>query len=214
MTKQLNMVGKACPLPVVEAKKRLRASREALEVLVDNEEAAENLSRLAEEEGRRISLLASSGTGKQRTLYFAELSEEEWAAGKKSLDAPDLRTRPEEQTTPSDRTPFILVFDHDALGTDADGFGHQLLKSFLYAMSENDAIPHSILFYNRGVFLTAGEEEDLLSDLRQLEERGSRLLSCGLCLEHYKLKEKLKIGSISNMYEIVSLMSRFRTVRP
>ncbi|MDO5732459.1 MAG: sulfurtransferase-like selenium metabolism protein YedF, partial [Eubacteriales bacterium] len=67
---------------------------------------------------------------------------------------------------------------------------------------------------NRGIFLTTSEDEELLSDLRQLEKRGAKIYSCGLCLSHYERLEALQIGAVSNMYELCDLMCRYRVLRP
>ncbi len=67
---------------------------------------------------------------------------------------------------------------------------------------------------NSGVFLTT-EGSDLLEDLRGLAHEGIEILSCGTCLDYYKLKEKLEIGTVSNMFEIVALMADAdRVLRP
>jgi hypothetical protein len=41
-----------------------------------------------------------------------------------------------------------------------------------------------------------------MEQLEQLHAGGTAVLSCGTCLEYYKLKDKLAVGSISNMFDI------------
>ena len=55
--KQLDMRGKACPMPVIETKKLLEELNraEAVTVLVDNEIAVQNLTKLAGHEGMDVS---------------------------------------------------------------------------------------------------------------------------------------------------------------
>ena len=56
--------------------------------------------------------------------------------------------------------------------------------------------------------------EKTIEDFKKLEEKGTEILSCGLCLENYKLKDKLKIGEITNMYRICEIMTKYRVVKP
>ncbi len=59
------------------------------------------------------------------------------------------------------------------------------------------------------------EGSTLLEDLQDLAHEGIEILSCGTCLDYYKLKEKLEIGTVSNMFEIVSFMADAdRVLRP
>ena len=56
-------------------------------------------------------------------------------------------------------------------------------------------------------FLSANLKKSL-DDLKELESRGVRILTCGTCLNFYGLSEKLKVGEVTNMYEIVETMSK------
>jgi sulfur relay (sulfurtransferase) complex TusBCD TusD component (DsrE family) len=46
-----------------------------------------------------------------------------------------------------------------------------------------------------------------LEDLKSLEAQGVEILTCGTCLNHYGLTEKLAVGSVTNMYVIAEKMS-------
>ena len=61
--------------------------------------------------------------------------------------------------------------------------------------------------YNGGAFLSC-EGSESLEDLKKLEERGVEILTCGTCLDFYGLKDRLAVGGVSNMYEIVEKQSR------
>ena len=58
------------------------------------------------------------------------------------------------------------------------------------------------------------KNEKVISDLKKLEEAGVEIISCGLCLDYYKLKEELKVGGITNMYRIVEILRSYHVVRP
>lgn len=84
--------------------------------------------------------------------------------------------------------------------------GHLLLKGFLYALTQQEELPQTVLFYNGGAFLTT-EGSESLEDLRFLEESGVEILTCGTCLNHYGLADKLAVGQVTNMYEIAERMT-------
>ena len=64
----------------------------------------------------------------------------------------------------------------------------------------DDGIPGTIIFYDRGVFLTV-QDSPVLEDLKALEGRGVTLLACGTCLKHFNILEEHAVGLVSNMYE-------------
>ena len=123
-----------------------------------------------------------------------------------------------QQTAEIPRSPLakgtVLVISSDVMGSGDEALGRLLMKGFLYAMVEQEKQPEMILFYNSGVFLTT-EGSGVLDDLREMERRGVRLLTCGTCLNHYGRLEKLQVGEVTNMYEIAQcMMQAERIIRP
>ena len=92
------------------------------------------------------------------------------------------------------------------MGEGNDALGKVLIKGFLFAVSQLDTLPKKILFYNGGATLTC-EGSDSLEDLKSMEVQGVEILTCGTCLDYYGLKEKLAVGSVTNMYVIVESMA-------
>lgn len=76
-----------------------------------------------------------------------------------------------------------------------------MLKGFLFALTQQQTLPETILFYNSGASVT-WEGSVLLEDLHTLEERGVEILTCGTRLNYYGLTEKLCVGSAANVYVI------------
>ena len=89
--------------------------------------------------------------------------------------------------------------------------GKLLLKNYLYTLLEMNLLPSSLLFVNKGVNLTT-EGSGVIDILKQLEKKGVEILSCGTCLDYYNLKDKLSVGSATNMYEIAEKTTKMRTV--
>ena len=80
------------------------------------------------------------------------------------------------------------------------------MKGCIFAISQLETLPKTMLFYNGGAKLTA-EGSDSLEDLKGLEEKGVEILTCGTCLNFYGLQDKLAVGSVTNMYTIVEKMA-------
>ena len=92
------------------------------------------------------------------------------------------------------------------MGSGDDELGRQLMKGFLYAQTQLDVLPDTVLLYNGGAKLSA-EGSQSVEDLRSLEAQGVEILTCGTCLNFYGLSEKLAVGNVTNMYDIAEKLS-------
>ena len=96
-----------------------------------------------------------------------------------------------------------LSFDGaNVMGHGDDVLGDVLIKAFFFALTQQDDLPDSILFYNSGVKLTC-EGSPVLEDLDKLANAGVDIFSCGTCLKHFDIEDKLAVGAVTNMYVIV-----------
>ena len=193
MNKKLNCMGMACPLPVVEAKKAIDEMEDGLlEIEVDNETCVQNLRRLA---AKYDFTVASESISDKEFLVKMEVKKDHVLKGKQ-----------EDSCT--------VVFSSDKMGEGDEELGKNLMKSFVFALSNVDPLPTDMVFYNRGAFLTS-EDSPVLADLKNLEKAGVKIMTCGLCADYYKIKEKLGVGVISNMYEIVETqMESQKIIKP
>ncbi len=78
----------------------------------------------------------------------------------------------------------------------------------LLALRQLVHAPAHILFMNEGVKLPAGEEQQVIDSLMTLSEKGTIVLVCGTCLNFYGIADRLKVGIVSNMYDILGAMQR------
>ena len=184
----VNAVGDACPIPVTKTIHALSGMTEAgtVEVHVDNETAVQNLNRLATGKGLKF-----SAEKREEKLFVVTLTVDDPAAVS--------GTAPEEAAcTPDNRDNTVVVIGTSCLGSGDDTLGATLMKGFLYALSQQERLPRTILFYNGGAKITT---------------EGS--VSCGTCLNYYGLTDKLAVGSVTNMYDIVETMtSAGKVIRP
>lgn len=195
MKQTIDAKGKACPIPVVEVKKMLETLNEgdAIEVTVDNFIAVQNLEKMAEQKKLPVSSKKINDNDYIVTIVVSESSKkiEEEEMAKKTNCA---------LNTGIDKT--VIVISSDKMGEGDEKLGHILMKGFIYALTEQDKLPETILLYNHGVYLSV-EDSDSLADLKLLESQGVEILTCGTCLNHYGLTERLGVGSVTNMYVIV-----------
>ena len=107
---------------------------------------------------------------------------------------------------PDARDNMVVVVSSDRMGSGNDELGKVLIKGFIYAVTQLDKLPKTMLFYNGGATLTC-EGSDSLEDLKSLEAQGVNIMTCGTCLDYYGIKEKLAVGSVTNMYVIAETMA-------
>ena len=195
MEKIIDCKGMACPLPVVNAKKAAEALNpgDALTVLVDNEIAVQNLSRFAEHKGYTVSAWKRDDKEYLVTMVIAGATSE--SAKEEEIAC----------VTDSRRKGMLVVLSANVMGTGDAKLGTSLMKAFVFALTKQDQLPDTILCYNTGAYLTC-EGADTLEDLKLLESEGVTILTCGTCLDFYGLKEKLAVGGVTNMYDIVERM--------
>ena len=200
----VNAVGAQCPIPVVEATRALRSMTEpgTLEVLVDNEIAVQNLSRMAK--GNHLTAQAE----KVADGTFVVTMEVTDPVGETPAQEPELICAPDV------RGNFVVAVDSDTMGRGSEDLGRTLMKGFLFAVSQLPELPKTILFYNGGARLTV-EGSDSLEDLKNMEAQGVEILTCGTCLNFYGLTEKQSVGGVTNMYSIVEkLAGAGKVVKP
>lgn len=187
--------GLECPKPVLKTKERLAETSSVFTVLVDNEAARDNVSRFAASAGCSVEVKAVDDCFLLQITPGGEKTDS-------ALEEPESVQLKQNGHLIREKVVFI---SSDELGQGSRELGETLMKSFLYACTENDELPSKMVLMNAGVKL-ATENEATIEHLQDLERAGSEILACGTCLDFYGLKEKLQVGKISNMYEIQSVL--------
>lgn len=201
---KVNAMGDACPIPVVKTKNAIRELKGAgsVETLVDNEIAVQNLTKMANQKGYDVhSEKIGANEFKVTMTVSAEAAQ---AAAESAVVAVEEENCP---VTPAARKKTVVVISSNQMGTGKEELGKTLLKGFIYALSQQDELPATILFYNSGAYVTC-EESASIEDLKSLEAQGVEILTCGTCLNFYGLTEKLQVGEVTNMYVIAEKMTQ------
>lgn len=199
--------GLACPLPVVNAKKAMAEFQEdgILTVLVDNEIAVQNLQKFAAQRG-----LEAAGEKKAEKEFEVTIRVIAGTAGSASVSTEEpleeINCSPD-----SRRKGMVVVLSGNVMGTGDEKLGQTLMKAFIFALTKQDVLPETILCYNSGAYLTCKDSESL-EDFKALEAEGVTIMTCGTCLDFYGIKDRLGVGTVTNMYDIVETMEKARSI--
>lgn len=190
---KVDALGQVCPMPVIMTKNTLKEIEEGeIEVSIDNKISKENIEKFATQ------MNFPFVTREENGIFYITIT--------KSLNNSYVEKKQEEN--------IVVVIASDKMGEGDSDFGHTLLKGFIYTLTEMDKLPDTILFYNRGVFLTT-ITDSTVKDLKILESKGVEILSCGACCNFYQLEDKVSVGTVSNMYTIVEKqMNASKVIRP
>ena len=200
---EFNAKGMACPLPVVQTKKLL-AEYDVVETTVDNFIATENLTKLAEQLNYNIDVKKVSDEEYVVTVSNPAAGEEVPVKEAAEEKAPVLQVKDDS---------YIVVVNKQIMGHGSEELGKKLMKAFLYTLSEQEVLPKKVIFYNGGVLLVDKTQSHVLEELNTLQENGVEIMSCGACIDYYKVD--MAVGNTSNMYFIVEEMrAADRVVRP
>ena len=200
----INAMGDTCPIPVIKTQNAIKAltKAEEVEVLVDNEVAVQNLTKLAGSLGCEVKSEKKAEKEYRVVITVTEDKLQGQADEKKAACIPDAR----------DNT--VVVISSDKMGEGEEELGKVLIKGYIYALTQLETLPKTILFYNKGAYLTC-EGSASLEDLKSLEAQGVEIFTCGTCLNYYGLSEKLQVGSVTNMYVIADTMAKAgKVVKP
>lgn len=189
---RLDAAGKACPIPVIMAKKELDNGTQDLSILVDGQTQIDNLSRLGKTYGREITVTPE---GEKLVATFAD--------GDGNIP---------ESAHGFDEGRYAVFFNKEGLGNGDAELGMNLAKMAIFTLSESENIPTYVLFMNGGVKLTTGVEPQIVENLNTLIEKGTKVLVCGTCLNFFGIKEDCKVGTVSNMYDILGAMQEVSKV--
>ncbi len=190
MPLEVDARGLPCPQPVILTRNAMREAEEVI-TLVSAQDQVANVRRLAEKAGWRVHVEAR---GEAFAIHITK-----------------PQAAPQAQLTPAESAPSpapgrrVVVISSDRMGRGEDELGLILMRSFLYALGEVEPVPQTMIFFNTGVKLTA-EGSPVLEELAALQARGVEILVCGTCLDYFGLKDRVQVGTISNMYTIAETL--------
>lgn len=185
--KKINALGLCCPQPLILTKKEIENSTEKeFLVMVDNETAVQNLEKFTKSSNLLFNFEKKSD--KEFDVFITKTKDYSLSNPKDFCDV-------------IDNSNVVLSISKNFMGDGSEELGKILIKGFIYTVSEYENLPKTIIFFNSGVKLTT-EGSECIDDLKKLQAKGVKIVSCGTCLDYYGLKEKLLVGEVTNMYTI------------
>ena len=196
---QIDCRNLACPEPVIRTKNALDGLRvgEKLEILVNSIAPKENISRFlksqnvefsVEQNGAETKIAAVKGESKLELTNFDEFVCE---------------------ITPKTKKTVVYLNDEYAGSGDV---GVSLLAKFLGALLQVEK-PEYVICVNNAVKITTNRAHPSFKPLKDLEAAGVKILSCGSCLEAYKLVSDLSVGEMSNAYEVMQILTTHEQIK-
>jgi len=200
MMKVIDVKGKACPLPLIATKKALKESDkdELIKIVIDSETSVKNVVRYLKDNGIMVK---QQIVGDSFELIFNKDGEEPVIEEAEAYCA----------SSESDDQAFVVVFGKDRLGEGSEDLGKMLVGGMLTTLVEEERTPDKIIFLNSGINLVL-KNSPVLNLLIELESKGSELLSCGACLDYFDEMKNLKAGRVSNMVEILDILTSYSKV--
>jgi len=195
--KEIDCRGMACPQPVVTTKQALDQLKEnELTIIVDNISSSENVERFARAQGCSVKIEAKGQD------FYVHIE--------KAKDKGDENIAPEAVKVRK----VVIYINSDFLGNGDEALGSFLMKAFLKTLMDLEKKPDRLILINSGVRLAA-EGSKVLENLITLSQAGVEIVACGTCLDFYKLTGGLKVGAVSNMFDILqSMMEADRLIKP
>lgn len=178
--------GLSCPRPVILTREALLRADEVV-TIVDNKTACENVARMAQKQG-----FAATVEEKTEGIYVHLIRQEQAVA------------EPGEGAVAG---PTVVLVAASSMGRGPEELGTVLVRAFLHTLNEVSPLPDTLVFVNSGVHLVV-EGSPVVDDLKELVEQGVEVLACGTCLDYLGLKEKVCVGTVSNMYTIAEALLR------
>ena len=196
---QIDCRNLACPEPVIRTKNALDGLKvgEKLEILVNSIAPKENISRFlknqnvefsVEQNGAETKITAVKGESKLELTNFDEFVCE---------------------ITPKTKKTVVYLNEEYAGSGDV---GVSLLAKFLGALLQVEK-PEYVICVNNAVKITTNRAHPSFKPLKDLEAAGVKILSCGSCLEAYKLVGDLSVGEMSNAYEVMQILTTHEQIK-
>jgi selenium metabolism protein YedF len=187
--------GMLCPKPLMLVKKALEEAEVGTRfmILLDNDMACANVARFLQDSGAAP---VTTQEGREMTI----------SAEKKQVVPSVLPAGTSCSTGGGVAGPLVMVFTQNGMGHGAEELGKILIQACINTLADVKPRPDVLVFYNGSVQLTV-EGSPVLDTLKNLSAAGVKILVCGTCLNYFQLKKQLRVGVVSNMFEILDQMA-------
>jgi intracellular sulfur oxidation DsrE/DsrF family protein len=96
----------------------------------------------------------------------------------------------------------VILIRSNGMGDGPEELQLALIGKYLELIALQTEIPAAICFYTKGVHLVL-EGSPLIEKLKALEDKGVRLIICSTCLNFFGLADKVRVGIVGGMGDIL-----------
>ena len=155
----IDAMGWVCPRPVIEAKKVIAKFPQeggAVQVLVDNQIACDNLSKMSASKGYKCDVVKRADKDYAVTITVgAGQAQEVEVSQQTTVSAPSGNG-------------LVVAISQNQMGHGSEELGKILIKGFIFSLTQLEVPPKAVVFFNSGVKLTL-KDANTLSDIKVME---------------------------------------------
>ena len=97
----------------------------------------------------------------------------------------------------------VILVAREGMGDAPPDLQATLITNYVKLLIENELTPKAICFYGNGVKLVV-EGSPIVGLLETLESRGAHLIICMTCLRYFNLSDKVQVGIVGGMGDILA----------
>ncbi len=196
--KTVDTRGLTCPAPLIKTRQGLveAAPGETVQILIDNPTSLSNVKRYLADNKLGFTV-REEGSVAVVTVVSGEKS------GLASNETEYCTTEMPEKKTGERNT--VVAVTSEIMGSGDNELGAKLMVSFFRTLVLLEPAPAAVVFYNTGVKLGL-DDSPVLEYIRELSEKGTSIYLCSTCINHFGIRDRLPVGSFSDMYQILNVL--------
>lgn len=101
----------------------------------------------------------------------------------------------------------VILVPHNGMGHAEGDLPQTLAVKYFHLLNDSGMLPGAICFYTDGVKLVC-EGSPALAELQALADSAVHLIVCGTCLNYFGLKDKVEVGIVGGMTDIIDAQWR------
>ncbi|PIY51156.1 MAG: hypothetical protein COZ06_05655 [Armatimonadetes bacterium CG_4_10_14_3_um_filter_66_18] len=101
----------------------------------------------------------------------------------------------------------VILVTNNGMGKADEPLQQTLFGKYTELLLQHKKLPAALCFYTEGVRLVCNDSP-VLDNLRALEARGVRLIVCSTCLDYFHLADKVQVGIVGGMGDILEAQAK------
>ena len=196
--KTVDTRGLTCPAPLIKTRQGLNeaAPDETVQIIIDNRTSLGNVRRYLSD--NKLSFTVKE----EGEIAVVTVTRGE----KPELSANETQYCETAAPASGGRRNTVVAITSERMGVGDDELGTRLMISFFRTLVMLEPVPASVVFYNAGVKM-ALDDSPVFGHIKELTEKGTGIYLCTTCINHFGIKDRLPVGSFSDMYQILNILN-------